>query len=43
MVQKIACENGKGIKTTATLRPKSLRKSMKNDTRIMLENGVAKI
>ena len=43
MVQKVACDNGKGIKIISTMRPKSITKSMKNYKKIMLEKNTNNI
>ena len=37
MIQKVACANGKDIKKTLKMRPKSIRNSMKINTKNMLE------
>ena len=42
MVYKVACANSKGIKKTSKMKPKSIKKSMKIDTKFMLEKAIAK-
>ena len=37
MIQKVACANGKGIKKTSKMKPKSIQNSMKNRYKKILE------